>query len=104
MMALQSSDSLKIRKDPVRQKNKGGHFSISKKSHQFQRATFHTNNIHYNKYVTIKTQAKIISNGLTVRGSPLPKNRGATFQFSRSVQVQYTQLKFKFNIRDVQFT
>ena len=34
MMALQSSDGLKIKKDPV-QKNKG--------------ATFHTNNIHYNK-------------------------------------------------------
>ena len=73
MMALQSSDSLKIREDPVRQKKTGGHFSVSKKSYQFQRATFHTNNIHYNKYITIKTRARIISDGLTIRGSPLPK-------------------------------
>ena len=71
MMTLQSSDSLKIREDPVRQKNK--------------RATFHPNNIHYNKCITIKTRAKIISDGLTIRGSPLPKKRGYTFQSSRSV-------------------
>ena len=49
MMALQSTDSLKIRKDPV-QKNKGATFQSQKKSHQFQRATFHMNNLHYNKY------------------------------------------------------
>ena len=67
MMALQSSDSLKIREDPVRKKIRKPLFS------QFQRATFHTNNIHYNKYITIKTHARIISDGRTIRGSLLPK-------------------------------
>ena len=34
-MASQSSDSLKIREDPVRKKNKGATFQLQKKSHQF---------------------------------------------------------------------
>ena len=59
MMALQSIDGLKIREDPV-QKNKG--------------ATIHTNNMHYNKYVTVKTHPRIISDGLTIKGSSLSKN------------------------------
>ena len=70
-MALQLSDGLKIRKDLV-QKNKGGTLLVSKKSLIYG-ATFHTNNIHCNKYITVKTHARIISDGLTIRESPPPK-------------------------------
>ena len=55
--------------------------------------------------MTIKTHTRRISvMALQLGKAYCQKNRGATFQSSSSVQVQYTQFKFKFNIRDTQFT
>ena len=41
-------------------------------------ATFHMNNIHYNKYITVKTHTRIISDGLSTnnQGKPTAKKIG----------------------------
>ena len=72
MIALQSSDGFKIRKDLV-QKNKEGAFGL-KKIFNLGVTYFYTNDIHYNKHITLKTHARIIIDGLTIRETPLPKN------------------------------
>ena len=68
MMALQSSDSLKIKEDSVRKKIWELLFSLKK------------------IYIAVKTHARIISDGLTIRGSPLPKKWGhfSVFKVSSS--------------------
>ena len=53
------------------QKNKGATFSLKRKVINLGWATFHMNNIHYNKCIIVKTHARIISDRLTIRESPL---------------------------------
>ena len=89
------SDGLKIRENLV-QKNKGATFSL-KKSYQFREATFHMNNIHYNKCIIVKTHARISSDGLTIRESPLPRNREATIYTNNIVKVANAQQKCRKN-------
>ena len=83
-MALQSSDDLKIREDPV-QKNKGATFSLKKKVINLG-GHFYTNDIHYNKCITVKAHARIISDGLKIRENPVQKNKGTTFSLKKSYQ------------------